>query len=294
MTTSNQGEFSGGPGLADGQRFDAVETFDSRELQVQGGQRTRRRRFIVYARAGAGAVLPSDNYAAQVTGVAYGDAHPEDIALRALDVSVRVLPETGRGAMEVVWGYRQGELSGPEPDDPEAPGYQQVDLTGEAQFVDVYRQDADIPPDGIPPAGRPDIGGEPVDVAGEPISQLLRVPSYSVVTNVPLSQYQAQTIIDLTGTRNAGPFLGFPVGSVLYGRPRSSRIAQGVVRITHQLLVDQERLHLRQQAAADTDGVRTSTDVPGGTPGDLHASRVYHVQPFPNLADFTVLGITGA
>lgn len=293
MSLSNQGDTSAPPGTQDSQRFAAVETFDSRELQVQGGKRTRRRRFIVYAREGAGTVLPSDNFAAQQTGVVYGDSHPQDPVLRALDVSVRVLPETGRGAMEVVWSYRRGELTGEEPDDPEAPEYQSVDLTGEGRFIDVYRQGADIPADGIPPAGRPDIGGEPVDVAGEPISTLVTTAAYSVVRNYPLTGYSASTILNLVGSRNNATFLGFPTGSVLYGRPRSSRIAQGVVRVVHQLLVDQETLHLRQQAAADSEGVRLSNQVPGGA-GDSHAERVYHVQPFPTLSDFSVLGIVDA
>lgn len=284
------GDISQPPAGLEGLPFAAIETFDSRDLQVQSGKRTRRRRFIVYAKSSAGEVIPSESYAVQLTNVGYGDAHPEDLGLRALDVSVRILPETGRAAMEVVWSYRRGELTAGEPEDPEAPGYQQVDLSGETQFISIYRQNALIPTNGIPPQGRPDIGGSPVDVAGEPISLLLRQAAYSVIVNYQLSEYNSQLLINLSGTRNNATYLGFPAGSVLYGRPRATRISQGVVKVTHQLIVDQEQLHLRQQASADSDGIRTSTTVPGGV-GDLHASFVYHVQPFPVLNDFTVLGI---
>lgn len=286
-----QGGPSDPPGSGNTSKFDAVETFDSRTTSVDGGKQTRTRRFIVYANSGSGEVIKSTNLAVSLTGVAYGDTHPENPLLRALGLSVRVLPETGRAAMEVLWTYRRGELDDVEPDDPEAPEYQSVDLSGEAQFFDVFRQDAALPSGGNPPAGKPDIGGTPVDVAGEPISLLLVTGAFRVQRNVALSNYSAVQLLDLTGTRNNAPYLGFPTGAVLYGRPQASRIAQGVMRVTHQLLVDRDRLHLRQQAQADSEGVKLSISVPGGE-GGSHAERVYHVQPFPLLADFSVLGIT--
>jgi len=295
MTLSNVGPgafppVDGSGSTGDTTRLRSIETWDSRTLNVTQGRRTRTREFVVYATDGSGIVVPSDAVAVQQTGVAYGDAHPEDPGLLALDVTVAVTPEAGRGALRVRFTYRRGELIGPEPEDPLAPDYQEVNLSGDGQFIDTYRDNAAVPDEGTVAPGRVDIGGEPIDVAGEPQSRLLVQGTYVISRNYPLSEYSAPTLLAAIGVRNQAPFLGFPAGSLLYGRPRTSRVAQGVVRVVHQLILDQHRFHLRQQAYATTEGKQLGTNVPGGE-GGSHASRVYHVQPFPLQGDLEALNI---
>jgi len=286
--------------VGDQTRAVAAETYDSRRLSVSGGRVTRTRSWVVYARPGANTLVPSGDYPALATGVQYGQVHPEDATLRAVDVTSSPTRMAGRLAYDVTWTYRRVEIQpAGVPDDPEAPGYQEVNLDGEPQFLDAWRQQrsgggwATAPRgDIIPP--RTDVGGVPIDTGGRAGSFLVRVGSYSIPRNYRLQDYVATQFLDAMGARNDAPFLGFETGALLYARPRSSRIEQGVVRVVHTLVLD-EFFHCRQIAGADENG-EVEITTPGGVIDGItyeksHASSVFWIQPFPRLIDFQSINI---
>lgn len=287
--TFGDGSTTGNPsGFGDSTRLRAVETYTSRGLRVSGGKRERTRTFIVYATVNAGTVVPSSNAAIQTTGVGFGDPHPEDADLFAVDVDVRILERMGRRGMQVVFTYRGVEISGGgSPQAPDEPDFQTVDLVGSGFFVDAWR----VPSPGDTPwsvaPGEPvntslDIGGESVDIGGTPREVFVRQGRYEIVRNYRFTDYRATDYLRAIGARNDDTFVGFPAGALLYGEPRASRVNQGVVRVVHSLILD-EFFHLRQVPDLDPD---TGEIVLGNTG---QAAVVRWFQPFPRLLDFAAL-----
>jgi len=217
----------------------------------------------------------SPDQALAAVNIQYGDPHPDDPAAVAVDVDASILPETGRFAS----------------------------IDADLEFVDTWRVPfvneqgsgfpLTFPPDGNPPLQRADIGGCPVDVAGQPISRPLRIGRYQTAQNYTRENYDFSVLFNAVGCRNDAEFLGFPRGSLLYGRPRSTIIAFNTIRVVHEFVVDPLQLHMRQQARADEEGIELTTEHPCTGVGEgTYAAFVYWVQPYPRLIDFTTLGIT--
>jgi hypothetical protein len=263
-----------------------IETYTSPAIR-QDDERIRRvREFIVYGELG------TLDQALAAVNIQYGDPHPDDPAAVAVDVDASILPETGRFAARVAYTYSaERELLA------------EFSIDADLEFVDTWRvpvvnDDGSgfpllFPADGIPPLERTDIGGCPVDIGGQPISRPLRIGRYQTAQNYTREDFNFATLFDAVGCRNDAEFLGFPRGSLLYGRPRSTNLAFNTIRVTHEFVVDPLQLHMRQQARANEEGIELTNDHPcTGVGFGTYASFVYWVQPYPRLIDFEVLGIT--
>lgn len=284
-----------------GSQFTSVEVYDSRRDQLIDGREYRSRSFRVYS-PDNGPEIPDSRSAVIETGVNYGDPHPENAQLRAIDVSVRVNPTVGRRMFEVTWTYRAVSLSivGSEPPkNPDAPDYQEFNITTDPTLVDVYRAPPffEFPPNGniTNPPWPSDIGGVPVDSAGQRGSYLFRRGIIEVSRNLELQQFNVFALLEAGGARNASDWQGFEAGRLLYLGARSSRVSVDVVQVVHQLGFD-EFFHLQQVADTDEDGnVKLSTpdetNVGGSVYPSAHAFPVRWFQPFPRLIDFDLLDI---
>lgn len=289
-------------GLGDSTRLQAIERYDSRRASTNQGAVTRVRRFQVYSKAGSGTPVPSAEVAVNEVGVDYGDPHPENSALRAIDVTVEVDAQAGRNLYNVEWTYRQvgfaGIGGGVGPANPQAPNYQEFNISADPTLVDVYRIPpyAEFPPGGNNPQPTVDIGGVPIDVEGQRASYLNRRAILEVVRNYDFDFYNPRLFIAAAGNRNELPWQGFSAGRLLYLGSRADRIAQGVVRVSHLLGFD-EFFHLLQVAQTNEDGtvkVAPPGTFIGGVPYDsAHANRVSFAQPYPGIVDFDALDMVG-
>lgn len=314
-------------------RFAAVETYTSRQANLQEGREQRSREFIVYSTGSSLEPLPDAATVVQLTNVEYGDQHPENTNLRAVDVDIRPTRNAGRGAYLVVWNYRAVSFTGgipgqpnPTPENPEAPDYQEFNLATDPTLIDVWRvppfdplaffEDGNIVFDNDQPE---DIGGIPVDTGGIPASYLFRRGTFEITRNIEFSQFDSRPLLEAGGARNQSSFLGFPAGRLLYLGARSTRVSQGVIRITHEIGYD-EFAHMQQKPdVVDATGeIKLSQpfiedDPPG--PSDppateiftldengvrkgrkyetRHAYKVKWFQPYPRLLEFDSLGIVG-
>lgn len=280
MTLSNFDAIGSGGGIATSPRVRAVETHTSRSLVIDENGRRRERNFLVWSRTGAGFSLPYSNAVLNELGIEYGSPHPEDPSIFAIEFEVRPLERMGRLGWSVRVGYKRVEVDGSEPPPgPTEPDFQEVNLAGEALFIDEWRSGA-IAPSDTPGPG--DIGGTKVDIAGQPRQVLIAPARYEIVRNYPLSAYAATTFLGAVGKRNNAVFLGFPTGSLLYAPPRSSRASAGVVRVVHSLALD-FNFHLRQKPLLDANGVVLGPDG--------HAQTVEWFQPFPDKISFPSLNM---
>jgi len=313
-------------------RFTAIETYVSRQASLQQGREQRSREFLIYSEADPPVPIPDAQTAASLTGVNYGDSHPENSVLRAVDVDVEVSDSAGRAAYMVTWNYRAVAFRAGVaiPENPEAPDFQELNLTTDPTLIDTWRvgpfDDEVLPPNGNIPASwghsQIDIGGIPNDSGGIPNSYLVRRGTFEITRNLPFAEFDSRPLLESGGARNSVQFVGFPIGSLLYLGARSTRVSQGVIRVTHEFGFD-EFYHLQQLPKADVEG-NTSLSVPapeGYRPGDpipsplpdpspsffktrepdgtvvfniypgTHAYPVYWFQPFPRLLDFSTLDI---
>lgn len=292
MTLSNVGPVEGQG------RFVSVETYDSRIAELQDGRERRTRTFKVYAPTNNLTAIPDARQAVLESGVKFGDPHPENGSLYAVDVRVRIDRRTGRGMFIVEWTYRAVSpgIGSEGPRDPEAPGYTEFNVSTDPTLVDVYRAPPffEFPTNGTPNGPWPsDIGGVPIDSAGQRGSYLHRRGILEVLVNVPFDQFNVFTSLEAGGARNQSAWQGFTPGILLYLGARSSRISADVVEVVHQLGYD-EFFHLQQVADTDEDGnVRLSTpgvtNIGGQTYESAHAYPVRWFQPFPREVDFNLV-----
>lgn len=154
----------------------------------------------------------------------------------------------------------------------------------DAIAVDTYRTNASLPGSIDNPATT-DIGGTRIDTGGDPVSHLvprqeLRVTNY--LSSVPYDTYAA-----VVGKRNSATFLGKPAGYLLYRGTTDTRVGLNRYEVTHEFVYD-GLAHLRQKPKLDQDR-QPIIELDGG--GIPRAKHVFWVQPFPNTADFSTLGI---
>lgn len=279
----------------DNPRIRAVEAYDSRRAETVSGREQRFRKWHVFRTDGSGEPVPSADSAVNETGVSFGDPHPEAALLRAYDVRTRISTTAGRGVYEVEWVYRNvlGLFDG-QPEDPEAVDYQEFNITADPTLIDVYRAPPfpEFPLGGNNPQPGIDIGGVPLDTAGQKSSYLNRRAIIEVVRNYDIATYNPLLYVSAGGRRNAEAWEGFEAGRLLYLGSRTSRIAQGIVRVVHLLGFD-EFFHLIQVANTDENGDVTLTE-PGAVIGGVaydssHARPVGFAQPYPNLVNFDTL-----
>lgn len=258
------GQFGTNPGVRV-QRVIGGDTFER-----TGEQDRRRIRWTVYPRENTPqSSTTTATQAWRAVGVQVGDPHPEDPQLLATEFRVQQSREN-RFAWQVEWTYLPFSSDDPGGDDPFEPGFVEINVDNEVEFVDFYRQQSDFPPNGQPPLPPvPIITGEVIAVGGRPTSlpiRTIRADISVVINGWPNFPLYALT----TARRNSVEFQGGAIGSVLYTGARSNRIGPNTWRVTHQFVQDQF-YHMRQIGEFDDEG------------GLINA---YWVQPFRGFADF--------
>ena len=146
---------------------------------------------------------------------------------------------------------------------------------------DVYRVGFDSPSGGFGNPSQDDIGGTLVDSGGTPTSIVGVDRRFSTTEKV--SDFPDLDAYDyIVGYRNAQPYEGGGVGSILYlGFSWGYDTNSGLWALTHQFSVDKFTYHARQVAKTDPNG-----EVLKAKTGNVYtAKHVYFVQPF-GLASF--------
>ena len=263
------------------------EAIESRSIATSGGRGAGSRKFILsgYANvADAYNIFGTTDGTSGATLPRIGDQHPELPGLIAKDFNLkRIAGHTD--LWELTWSYEvisRGFINAPQqpaPDTlPNEISYVEISAEIRAEFFLAWRKGAGVSGDGNPTPNT-DIGGTPIDAAGNPTSLQRNIQELTVTetVNVPdLAAYRRTRF-----TRNSSVFFGSPVGTLLYRGASIRRTGVDVYQVAHSFVED-EFMHLQQQPFIES---------PDMTPKLLngHAQFVFYVQPFINLTDFNVL-----
>ncbi len=275
-----------------------IEAMQSQSVSTSSGESTGARTFHVWDDASP---LTEPGSVAALFGTnglpIYGDSFPgiTDVNLIASDQSIKRL-DGHIDTWRVDWVYKEAPLSPLQQKDPLDVGYVEVSGDVRGEFVDVWRAMpasaiASLTSSGGPyPSGSPtvpfqtDIGGSPIDVAGEPVSALVRQAEVEfgvTMDSVPNVGFFGAFV----GRRNSVSFNGAAVGKVLFVGAAVRRIGPWKWSIGLRFIAD-EHFHMRQAPKVNPDGtVQTGTYVNNG----IHANKVYFVQPYPDFANFYAL-----
>lgn len=263
-----------------------IEQADSRPIQKQGGKNVGTRRFVVYNDASP---ITSQDQVFFLFGTGgiptYGEAFPGAL-LEATDVDVQRM-EGFNDQYMVTWSYADAGTEG-ETNQPTDVGYVEVSSEVKGEFFDTWRVLTTTQLANLVAAGGsyqygspqsstpPDIGGQHVDWGGESVSGRRRIIELTLGVTLDrrprLGDYAA-----FTWRRNNTAFNGAPIGSVVYGGARFSRIAVRRWRASHKFILD-SFYHMVQSPYRLQDG-----KVALGSDG--RAESVTYVQPFPDFAN---------
>ena len=154
---------------------------------------------------------------------------------------------------------------------PEEVGFEEMTGRVTGGFDLVYRVGALIN-DGSGNEG--DIGGSPVDVAGQPTS-VFRAKYEIQISRTSYQQFSREigTYGAEVGTRNARPIFGLETGYLLYKGATIQRVSHNSYRVTHAWQYD-SMAHLIQAPKYTADG-GLALDTNG------NCKTVYAIQPFP-------------
>lgn len=220
-----------------------------------------------------------------------GDNFPDTTyTLVATDHSIR--RDDGQTDLWVVeWKYTEAASGSFDNKQPNEVGYLEISASATGETVDCWRS---LEPDqiaaltasgahyanGIPSDDSIfDIGGRPIDIAGEPTSMIVRQVNASIGVTMEvkpkIGDYAA-----FIGRRNSLPFYGAGVGRVLYLGADIRRIEAKKWSVGHRFLID-EWLHMRQIPFKNPDGSPRLTLTTAGA----RTQYVNYVQPFLKLAD---------
>jgi hypothetical protein len=265
------------------------ERLESRDVSRIGGKLTARRQFHVFddatplATPGSVIVLFGSN------GLPYyGEEFPESPNLRARDYRLSLVAGH-RDLWAVEWEYSEAELATFPQRQPGEVGYTEVTARTIANFVDAWRvlSKPDIANktkaggDNQYGAGSTvDIGGTPIDAAGEPLQDVVRQIEIQI-TEVVGGVSSFAPYLEFVWRRNNSTFLGAQIGQLLYLGAQINRIDVAKYQFTHTFLLDRW-WHMRQRATKWSDGRTPLMDVNGRK----HAESVTFVQPFPDYANF--------
>lgn len=260
------------------------ELQETRSLSQTSGKVTASRKFAVYDDASAitePATIRALFGAGSLPDV--GDLFPGETDIYAVSYNINHIPDS-RNLWEVSFSYENTE---PGTIQPQEPGYVEFSVDFSSEFRDTYRAN---PVTGSAPLGQPnnnDVGGVPIDSAGEPVSGLVDFATVTIGETVLASTIQSRlvTIASLTGKRNNGVFQGFAAGTLVYQGASANRIAVDKYSVTHRFSYD-ERFHMQQMPERDQNRevicIRDNASI-------LRAKTVRWVQPFPALANFNLI-----
>lgn len=267
----------------------AIELMETRDASETAGKTTCSRKFAIWndsvqitTPAGVRATFGTTAGTTLVPNI--GDLFPGETDIYATSYSIRHEPES-RGVWTVTFNY---ENTVPGPLQPQEPGYSQFSFDWSAEFRDVWRVNPGL---SVPSSGNATnnslTDGQPIDVAGEPMSVLRYFATLELTETVLLSTLDARaaTIMAIRGTRNSAVFRGGAIGSVIYKGAKASRVGLDKVSITHSFAQD-DWYHMIQFPQNGPDGRVVLEQV---QPGIMHAKFVFWRQPFPQLSNFNLL-----
>lgn len=259
-----------------------IESIESRSIQTSGGRGSGTRVFHVSGYESAadvfGALGTSDSSGTLLP--TKGDQHPDFAGLIAKDFSLsRVSGQTD--LWQLTWSYEvisRNFVNAPEQPVPERlpneVSYVEISAEIRAEFFLAFRARPNIPTGGDPDVGV-DIGGTPIDAAGNPTSLQRNIQELTVTETVSVPDLATYRLARFT--RNTVPFFGSPAGTLLYRGASIRRTGVDVFQVAHSFVED-EFMHLQQQPLIEP---------PDMTPKllDSNAETVFFVQPFPNKFD---------
>ena len=260
-----------------------IELQETRSFSEAGGKFSASRKFLVYDDA-APITTPAgvrDNFG-KSSLPEIGEQFPGETDIYAISYDIRHIPES-RNVWEVEFRY---ENTQPDERQPQEPGYVEITIDYASEFRDFYRvkPNLDIPTNGTPSLN--DINGTPIDVAGEPMSFAARLSTVNITETIlgETLPDRSLAIRAARGRRNQFPFLGAPIGQVVYLGATASRIAVNKFQIQHKFSQD-DLYHMLQQPRRDPQRNVELFRVNGV----LRANFVTWVQPFPEFYDFGLL-----
>lgn len=278
------------------------EQLDSRSTNVQAGQKTAARRFVVYDDVTKTNFSRPDQVEAVFgTGVFpadlpnFGSEFPNISALKAMEPSIKLLD--GQAFLwEVTWNYLRTNFAVGAAQ-PYEVGYREFNYEATGQFVDAWRKINPLALQGASPSGDvftttfQDIGGTSIDAGGDPTSVLLIQQIFSVLEVVEGSTLGG-TFAAYIGKRNAQAYLGAAPGRLVYaGIQSNTRVSTGIFARTHRIVWDQW-FHMRQQPLRDENKEVYCDAVEQAQLGvpKYHAARVRWVQPYTDTMNFGIFG----
>lgn len=269
------------------------ELLDSRAVAKKGGKLTATRSFHVFNTA---TPLTSPATIATLFGTngmpIYGEEFPESPNLLARDYEYALV--SGHNDLWLVrWDYAEQEFGGTLPEkEPGQPGYVEISATISAERVNAWRslsysELTSLTASGGPYAQgnstqKPDIGGDRIDVAGDPLQDVVRQVEITI-TEVKSGIPNLLFLLPYTWARNSTRFLNAPIGQLLYVGANINRIDINLFQFSHKFILDRW-WHMRQMAVTDRTG--NVITKPYGTPQIWRAETVQYVQGFPTLRDF--------
>ncbi len=274
-----------------------IETIESRPVRNSSGAWSGTRAFHVwddaapiYTPAGVAAYFGTNGLPI------YRDPFP-DVAVTMLATNPTIARVQGHtDTWLVVWDYTEGALTPVQPKEPHDVGYIEFSADTTAEFVDTWRAMTASEIGtlaalggtyafGTPAASfNTDIGGDPIDVAGRPVSSLVRQASVEfgiTMDSVPNLGFFASFV----GRRNSVTFNGATKGKVVFLGHSVRRIEQRKYSLGLRFLAD-EAYHMRQAPRVNPDG---SPQLASYVNGGIHCDDVYFVQPYPDFANFYAL-----
>ena len=206
-----------------------------------------------------------------------GDLFPGEVELFAMSFAISI-EEKSNGIWKVVWTYGSGGGDGIPSIIPTAIGYIQVSFNFGGQFKDAWRSQPNLVDE-----GSIDIGGLPIDCAGEPVSVF--VPQHVVtITETVTAASLVQRSVNLrafVATRNATTFFGADSGFLLYQGCSGQRISLTSYSLTHNFLYDGWKHGVQQPKR----NMQRQVEIEVGTAFPF-AGWVRWVKPFPLVSNF--------
>lgn len=275
------------------------EVFEkSRSLSVTSESRELRRSFIVKQ------VLPDDDTTPEypvdftgifnATGMEYNQELPDEPGLYLTTYNVNSSDEgTFQWDVEAVYKPDQvindggGETGGQ---------FDQINSDIEVTFLDTWRVG---PFDNTKPAtaedgaisDSDDIGGEPVDVAGEPVTRSVTTQSTEITRRFSyFPSFELVVARVLAGKRNSDSFLGVPPEFMLFEGANLSREGSNTYTMRYRFTYDPVK-HQRQVPKRHANGDVVTEEVGVGISKSTVAKTVIWRQPFPDTAAFAVMGV---
>jgi len=213
-----------------------------------------------------------------------GYAFPDFAGLRVTDFTLAAV-DGHADLWEVVFSYEQySDAINNAPSAalttlPGEVGYVEEAANIRAEFVDEWRTSPIFPDEGTP-TDEEDMRGEPIDLAGSPVSVARNRMDLTVteVVAVPaLNTYRAMRFC-----RNSATFYNVTKGKLLYLGAQVRRTGTSVFQVQHTFAED-DYFHMIQQPVVDQDGDPILTD------NGKRAKTVYWIQPFKKFQPFADL-----